>query len=259
MIDLALGLRARGFPGRIVAISRRGLVPRRHRPGAAWPTPDFTAAERSSVLALLRRVRTEIAAAASIDIGWRGVIDGLRPAVQSLWQGLPLVERRRFLRHLRPWWDIHRHRIPAPAADTIAAMREGGMLQVHAGSVLFVEPTVDGARVTWRPRGTSRPARIDAVRVIEATGTPDVAAVMDPLLRALRRRGLARLDRLGLGLDVNGSLELIDAVGQANPAIHALGPIVRGVLWECTAVPELRLQAVAVARLVAEALQPADA
>jgi uncharacterized NAD(P)/FAD-binding protein YdhS len=235
------------------------LLPRGHRPGAAWPTPDFTAAERRSALALLRRVRAEIAVAAAADTDWRGVIDGVRPAVQSLWQGLSPAERRRFLRHLRPWWDIHRHRMPAPAAEAIAAMREQGMLQLHAGSVLSVEPTASGARVTWRPRGTSLPAQIDAARVIAATGNPDAAAVADPLLDALRRRGLARLDRLGLGLDVNGSLDLIDAAGRANPAIHALGPIVRGVLWECTAVPELRLQAAAVARRVAEAFQPADA
>ena len=117
----------------------------------------------------------------------------------------------------------------------------------------------DGARVTWRPRGTSLLARIDAERVIAATGTPDAATLADPLLQALCRRGLARLDRLDLGLDVNGTLDMIDAAGRANPAIHALGPIVRGVLWECTAVPELRVQAASVAWPVAEALQPADA
>lgn len=204
-------------------------------------------------------MRAEAAAAAAADVDWRGVIDGVRPAVQSLWQGLPLAERRRFLRHLRPWWDIHRHRMPAPASDAIAAMRQQGGLRVHAGSVLSLEPTLDGARVTWRQRGTSHPARIDAIRVIVATGTPDAAALADPLLDALCRRGLARLDRLGLGLEVNGSLDLIDAAGKANPAIHALGPIVLGVLWECTAVPELRVQAASLARRVAEALQPAAA
>jgi uncharacterized NAD(P)/FAD-binding protein YdhS len=259
MVDLTLGLRARGFAGRIVAISRRGLLPQPHRPGAAWPTPDFTPAERRSILALLRRVRAEIAAAAAADTDWRGVIDGVRPAVQSLWRGLPLVERRRFLRHLRPWWDVHRHRMPAPAAEAIAALRDRGTLRVHAGSILSVTATDRGALVTWRPRGASDPARIDAARAIAATGTPDAANSADKLLHTLRRRGLARLDDLGLGLDVNPSLDLLDAAGRANPAIHALGPIVRGVLWECTAVPELRVQAAAVARRVAEALQPAEA
>ena len=260
MVDLSLGLRARGFSGRIVAISRRGLLPQRHRPGAAsWPTPDFTPVERRSILGLLRRVRAEIAAAAAADVDWRGVIDGVRPAVQSLWQGLPLAERRRFLRHVRPWWDIHRHRTPKPAADAIAAMREQNWLQVHAGSVLSIDSALDGARVTWRPRGTSTPVRIDAARVIVATGAPAAAVLTDPLLRALCHRGLARLDGLGLGLEVNGSLDLMDASGRPNPAIHALGPIVRGVLWECTAVPELRVQAASVARRVADALQPADA
>jgi uncharacterized NAD(P)/FAD-binding protein YdhS len=258
MVDLALGLPARGFPGRIIAISRRGLLPQCHRPGAAWPTPDFTHAERRSILALFRRIRTEIVSAAAANADWRGVIDGLRPAVQSLWQGLSPPERRRFLRHVRPWWDIHRHRMPLPAAAAIAAMREQGTLAVHAGSVLSVEATAPGARVTWRPRGASLPATIDAARVIAATGTPNAAAVADPLLDALRRRGLARLDPLGLGLDVNDELALIDAAGHPNPTIHAIGPIVRGVLWECTAVPELRVQAAAVAQRVAEALQPAE-
>ena len=258
MVDLALGLRARGFPGRIVAISRRGLLPRCHRPNAAWPAPAFTPAERRSILALFRRVRAEIAAAAAVDTDWRGVIDGVRPVVQSLWQGLPAVERRRFLRHLRPWWDIHRHRMPVPAAAAIDAMREQGALEVHAGTVLSVEPMATGARVTWRPRGASLPTRLHAARVIAATGTPNAAALANPLLDALRRRGLARLDPLGLGLDASDSLAVIDAAGRANPAIHALGPIVRGVLWECTAVPELRVQAAAVARRVAAALQLAE-
>jgi uncharacterized NAD(P)/FAD-binding protein YdhS len=259
MVDLALGLRARGFAGRIVAISRRGLLPQCHRPSAAWPTPDFTPTERRSILALFRRVRAEIAAAAAADVDWRGVIDGVRPAVQSLWQGLPAAERRRFLRHLRPWWDIHRHRMPMPAAAALAAMREEGTLDVHAGSVLSVEPAAAGVRVTWRPRGASLPRRLDAARVIAATGTPNAAAIANPLLDALRDRGLARLDPLGLGLDVNDRLAVIDTAGRANPAIHALGPIVRGVLWECTAVPELRAQAVAIAHRIAEAFQPAEA
>jgi uncharacterized NAD(P)/FAD-binding protein YdhS len=197
-------------------------------------------------------VRAEVAAAATAWVDWRSVIDALRPTLQSLWQGLPSAERRRFLRHLRPWWDIHRHRMPAPAAASVAAELKAGSLQVHAGTILSVEPSGDAILVTWRPRGSEVRQAMRAVRVFNATGASNAAASPDRLLATLRSRGVARLDCLDLGLDVNATLNLLDAMGQPNPRIHALGPLTRGALWECTAVPELRVQAQAVARHVAE-------
>ncbi|MEA2788308.1 MAG: hypothetical protein QOG73_714 [Acetobacteraceae bacterium] len=254
MVDLMLGLRARGYAGPIVAISRRGQLPHRHCPAPNWPAPDFTARERRSVAALCRRVRAEAAAAASANVDWRGVIDALRPAVQSLWQGMPSAERRRFLRHLRPWWDVHRHRMPAPAAEAVRAERDAGSLRIHAGTILSAEPCDGGVLVNWRPRGDVAAQSTQAVRVFDATGASNAAGSPDRLLGALRRRGVGRLDCQGLGLDVSPTLNLLDSMGRPNPRIHALGPIMRGVLWECTAVPELRTQAQAVARHVAAAL-----
>jgi uncharacterized NAD(P)/FAD-binding protein YdhS len=252
MVDVMFGVRARGFTGPVVAISRRGRLPHGHRPAADWPAPDFTPRERRSALALCRRVRAEVAAAATAWVDWRSVIDALRPTLQSLWQGLPSAERRRFLRHLRPWWDIHRHRMPAPAAASVAAELKAGSLQVHAGTILSVESSGDAVLVTWRPRGSEVRQAMRAVRVFNATGASNAAASPDRLLATLRSRGVARLDCLDLGLDVNATLNLLDAMGQPNPRIHALGPLTRGALWECTAVPELRVQAQAVARHVAE-------
>ena len=60
--------------------------------------------------------RRQMRAAASHGLPWQAVMDAVRPQVQALWRGLPLAERRRFLRHLRPWWDVHRHRIPPRSA-----------------------------------------------------------------------------------------------------------------------------------------------
>ena len=260
MVDLTLGLRARGFPGRIVAISRRGLLPQRHRPGAAsWPTPDFTPVERRSILGLLRRVRAEIAAAAAADVDWRGVIDGVRPAVQSLWQGLPLAERRRFLRHVRPWWDIHRHRTPKPAADAIAAMREQNWLQVHAGSVL----SIDSAR-RRRPRHLASARHIDPRADRRRAGDrrhrrsgrrrpdrPTAPCAVPPRPGAARWPGpRPRGERLARPDGRFRAAQSGDPRARSDRAWR---------VWECTAVPELRVQAASVARRVADALQPADA
>jgi uncharacterized NAD(P)/FAD-binding protein YdhS len=144
--------------------------------------------------------------------------------------------------------------MPAPAADAVAAEQDAGSLRIHAGTILSVEPSGGGVVVTWRPRGSAVRMETRALRVYDATGAATAAASPDRLLGALRRRGHGRLDSLGIGLDVNASLNLLDAQGRPGPRIHALGPIVRGVLWECTAVPELRAQVRTVAKHVAEAL-----
>jgi uncharacterized NAD(P)/FAD-binding protein YdhS len=254
MVDIMLSLRARGFTGQIVAISRRGRLPHRHGPAANWPAPDLKARERRSVLALCRRVRAEVATAASAEVDWRGVIDALRPMVQSLWKGMPLAERQRFLRHMRPWWDVHRHRMPAPAAEAVAAEQEAGSLRVYAGTIQSVERCGGKVLVTWRPHGGAVRQATRALRVFDATGASNAGASPDRLLGAIRRSGVGRLDSLSLGLDVSHTFNVIDAMGQSNPRLRALGPIVRGVLWECTAVPELRAQAQTVAWHLADAL-----
>jgi uncharacterized NAD(P)/FAD-binding protein YdhS len=78
--------------------------------------------------------------------------------------------------------------------------------------------------------------------VIVATGPDCAANTADPLIRNLFRQGSVRLDTLGVGLDVNSMLQVIGSRGRAQQNMWALGPIVRGVFWECTAVPDIRLQ-----------------
>jgi uncharacterized NAD(P)/FAD-binding protein YdhS len=54
-------------------------------------------------------------------IDWRGVIGGLRPVTAQIWQPLPEVEKRRFLRHLRPYWEVHHHRLAPQIAQLIGS------------------------------------------------------------------------------------------------------------------------------------------
>ena len=54
---------------------------------------------------------------------WRSVIDALRPHTQRLWRSMSLVQRRRFLRHARPYWDLHRHRMAPEIEEQMAALR----------------------------------------------------------------------------------------------------------------------------------------
>jgi uncharacterized NAD(P)/FAD-binding protein YdhS len=243
MVDMVLALRRRGFAGRIVAMSRGGLLPTRHAPSPTWPTPHFTLAEEHSLPLLMARLRDEVAAAAEQGIGWRAVIDSMRPVTASLWCRLPLVERRRFLRHARRYWDVHRHRMAPPHADMIEAMQRDGSLTVLGGRIRHMATGPDAVQVRYTPRGSHTDEVLPVQRVIMASGLEHIARTRDPLMQRMLDRGLIRVDRQGLGLDVTDGLNVVRADGTPAERIWALGPIVRGVFWECVAVPDIRVQA----------------
>lgn len=258
MVDVVSRLWASGFTGPVIAISRRGLLPHVHALTAAWTAPVFSDAERRSLALLLRRVRREVALARREGVGWQSVIDSLRPQTAGLWQGLPEAEQRRFLRHLRPWWDTHRHRMAPPIGQQILGLIDQGYLQIRPGRILALETDTLPASVTYRPRGGGEPVTITAQRVINATGAAPATAIGNPLLRRLREQGLVRLDRHRIGLEATATLDIIDQNGAVTPGLWALGPIVRGVFWECTAVPDIRAQAIRLADHIAASLRASD-
>ena len=246
MIDIALLLDARGFQGRIVAISRRGLSPRGH---AAVTPSTLDMRPPTTAVGLLRHVR-----ARSRDVGWRAAVDELRPYTEGLWTAANLSERRRFLRHLRAWWDVHRHRIAPEVAAKIGAMQAAGRLEIVAGKLLEVDAEAAGARVCYRPRGEDEIATLRVRRIINATGPQgDLPRTEEALLRRLLDRGLIRPDPLRIGIDVTQQSEVVDAGGEAHPTLLALGPMTRGTFWEIVAVPDIRRQTWAVARKLSNA------
>jgi uncharacterized NAD(P)/FAD-binding protein YdhS len=237
-IDVALTLEASGFCGRILALSRRGLVPRAHGPREPMCAPQE--ALPADCVALLRRVRRR-----SNEVGWRSAVHELRSVTQGIWAAASPEQRRRFLRHLRPWWDVHRHKLAPAVAATVASMQAEGRLRFAAGRILSVSP--EGA-VTWRPRGESAAETLHTARIVNCTGPEcDIVRAGDPLLGALLARGRIRPDPLGVGLDVDDQCRTLSGEG-ASGTLYAIGPVTRGTFWESVAVPDIRTQAVAVAR-----------
>ncbi len=248
MVDLAISMRRRGFTGKIVAMSRGGLLPARHLAAGAWPTPQFTLAEEQSLPLLMARLRDEVFAAAEKGVNWRAVIDSMRPVTASLWCRLPLRERQRFLRHARRYWDVHRHRMAPPHADLIEAMQAEGCLDVIGGRIRRFDCAEDRVDVTYAPRGgNGSETTISVQRVIMASGLEHIARTRDTLMQHLLDRSLVRLDRQGLGIEVTDGLNVVRDDGTPAERMWALGPIVRGVFWECVAVPDIRVQATHVA------------
>lgn len=253
MLDVALSLRDRQHHGTIYAVSRRGLLPQPHRradrPPPTCDTPASLSSWPRTARGLLHGLRREVQASARRGVDWREVVTAIRHDTPALWGSLPPTERRRFLRHLRPYWETHRHRAAPIVADDIQTMIDSRWLVIVKGRVLSLEE-VDGhvrATIRRRAQGTTQILRVH--RVINCTGPDtDLARVNEPLIANLRRAGTIRPDALGLGLDTDGRGAIIDAAGAVSEQLFLVGPLRKGRLWENTAVPELRVEAAALAR-----------
>ena len=250
MYDVAVALASAGHRAPIHAVSRRGLVPRTHRPVAAGATaapvdPCTLRDWPRSALGLLRRLRAELAAAAERGCDWRDALAALRAGTPALWQSLPLREQRRFLEHLRPFWDVHRHRAAPQTAAIVRALRASGQLEILAGRVTACRPDASGGRLRVSLRLRRGGVRhLSVARGIDCIGPcAELARSAEPLVRQLLAHGLARPDPLGLGFATDADGALLDAEGRADGRLFTLGPLRRGELWECTAVPEIRVAA----------------
>ena len=252
-VDVVLMLQERGFKAPIHAFSRRGLLPQGHAPSSPWSGFRLDAGDRRSLVSLVHAVRREVRRAAEVGVDWRCIVDALRPHVQLLWRELSPADQRRFVRHLRPYWEVHRHRMAPPIAEAIATVREAGRLQLLSGRIDGIEPEADGLRIRWRPRGGGT-GELLVQRVVDCRGPgTDYTRLAGPLTRQLLADGLARPDPCRLGLETTAQGALVGRDGAVSPVLFGVGPVTRGTFWEITSVPDIRGQAeeVAVSALAA--------
>ncbi|RWX78396.1 FAD-dependent pyridine nucleotide-disulfide oxidoreductase [Neorhizobium lilium] len=257
MIDQVLSLRARGHRGQIRVLSRRGLVPHPHPIRRAAPVatelPD--GGEISTILHALRR---EVKNGAD----WRGVVDGLRPKTQALWQALSTHQRSRFLRHALAWWSIHRHRIAPDVFEQFNELLKDGTVKVEAGFLRSIR-AADGAGLTieYRARGEQRIVCLHADWIVNCTGMERAGIGHSPLLKEMCDRRMIAMDELGLGISVDRKSRVLDPEGEPRPGFFAAGALTAGQFWEITAVPDIRVQARDIAEAIADevrlALPPA--
>lgn len=262
MYDIALELEERGIREPMHALSRRGLMAQSHRAHGHPPTYEHLPRELktgpATVLDYLRAVRSEIAKLTSQGGDWRDVIASLRPETPALWQALSNSERARFLRHLRPFWEVHRHRTAPETAEAIAQLLARGKLVVSAGRILSFDENANSVTATWRPRGATSKNQCSFTRVINCTGpTSDLSAAREPLVDTLVATGMLATDPLQLGLRVSDDGALIRADEKPSRVMYYVGPLLKARDWEATAVPELRVHAARLAESLLKSLESA--
>jgi uncharacterized NAD(P)/FAD-binding protein YdhS len=254
-VDLAIRLLSERFAGTIHMLSRRGLLPQTHKPAGSWPR-FWNEESPRTVRGMLRLIRNQVRSAAKAGIDWRSVVDALRPVTPEIWRSLPEQERKRFMRHARPYWDLHRHRVAPEISEQLHGAIRDGRVRVHAGRITHYREDEAQATVTLRKRRNEQSEKLHVDRVINCTGPEaDWRRIDNTLLSSLFAQGLARPDSLFVGLDVDRDGCMLDEQGAASQSLFAIGPVRKGGLWETTAVPELRQQASDLADQVVRAMK----
>jgi len=247
-VDVVLSLDARGHRGRIHLLSRRGLLPATHPERSL---PPVSLGPRPAGLRLLVRMFREAAAAEDP----RALLDALRPELVAIWRALSPAEQRRFLRHVRTWFDTLRHRLAPAVGARVAALEAEGRLIRHAGRLVSVSEQAGRVALRIRPRGSRALAVLTVDLAIPTTGpVMDVRALEEPLVRSLLAAGQARPGPHGLGFATSDAGAVL---GPLQDRLWTLGGLRRGDVWETTAIPEIRVQARALAGTLAAALGPA--
>ncbi len=246
MVDALLSARRNGFEGTATIISPRGLLPRPHAPmGVGANHITLPPSNRVSLLASRIRIACETSEAHGTP--WQAVINGLRPSLQTLWRQLSAGEQARFLRHLRPYWDAHRHRLPMEIHARLQSELASGRARLVRGRVREVRRKGDVFELRLDGRG--REQTIETDLAFDCSGhRPDLDS---PLLQSLLRGKLVHSDRHGLGLVVLADGQVLGGGDRPTRNLFALGPLCQGSLWEITAVPEIVRQVAKAAESVA--------
>ncbi|WPN76975.1 FAD/NAD(P)-binding protein [Pseudomonas germanica] len=253
MVDAVVSLEQAGHRGPIEVFSRHGLLPHVRRQPSAWV--DFLGDDHSlcTPRQLLRELRRQCQAAIAQGIDWQAPLDTVRVHIARLWSQATDTQRRQFVRHVRPWWESHHHRSPPLSAALVERLHAEGRLRIQAASFKGLVPSPQGGvSICIRRRGESQTCVVQGAALINSSGIEyDWRRVARPLPQQVLARGLVQPGPLALGIAAAVDGAVLDAEGLAADRLFAMGPPLRGMWWESTAVTDVALQAKALAaRLV---------
>lgn len=244
-IDVAMTLLSKDAERPVTAVSRRGLLPQHHRHAAGKHEATQGASSiwgaAATVRTQLRGLRQYCHQLAVEGRDWREAMAILRPITAELWLAYPELERKRFIRHVQPYWDTHRHRLAPQVHEQFSAALQAGTVQTRAARLVALNEKQNGVEVLLQPRGGKETLVMQCAWVINCTGPcADARTTGNPLVEQLLADGLIRTDNLGLGLEVAANCAVVDAHGRVSDSLFYIGPWLKANYWEATAVPDLR-------------------
>jgi uncharacterized NAD(P)/FAD-binding protein YdhS len=237
MIDLISSLSSFNYKEHIQIISPHAYIPQAHfedpLPAIA---PFLQETTNYNLIKLLGLVNKQLKQAAKDGFNSHSVIDAIRPYATNIWLQFSLKEKKQFLRHLRHKWGVARHRAPAQSLKKFNQLQVAGKLSILKGRIFEITEMPAGFEICYTDINQTR-QKVSTELIINCTGPQsDYSQIESPLIRYLIKNALISPDPIHYGLNAAKN-------GRISSNLYTLGSPLKGVLWESTAVPEIRLQA----------------
>jgi uncharacterized NAD(P)/FAD-binding protein YdhS len=244
MVDQVMSLEENSnYKGKIITLSRRGFLPLPHDKAPKYQLSYLPNFSELSMYDAYYWFKNEIKKAEQQGANFRSVFDAIRPHIPDIWMSLSSKDKAIFLRHIRPFWEVHRHRIPKPSYDYLQSLIKSGRLVLMAGRIRYIEVENNDFIIHHTPKGKVLTEKINAQWIVNCIGPQsDHKKINSPLYQNLLKTGKAVTDDLGLGIKISKKLNLISADGTIHQNIFVIGPPTKGTFWESTALNEIRIQ-----------------
>ncbi|MCS5708523.1 FAD/NAD(P)-binding protein [Candidatus Berkiella cookevillensis] len=237
-IDILLSLQNQKHAGKIYLLSRHSLLPKVHEPYTPLPAQilsDHFKTPKHALAYIRHKIKSE-------NLNWRAVVDSLRPITQNIWLQWNHDDRVKFMRHLKSFWEVHRHRIAPQVNATLQAMLSSGQAQVINAKLSAITQSTNNFKLSLNKKHDKASILIDAGYIINSTGPNYLSLYDTALFQSLVQQNLITWDPLKLGFAVDNDFQLLSTSGIASKNLFAAGPLCKALLWEITAVPDIRIQ-----------------
>ncbi len=249
MVDNVLSLIESGFKGKIYSVSTNGYFPLSHKKRKPYTDileelhPPY---EMSKLFSLFRK---HIKIVLSKGITGEAVVDAVRPKTQEIWLSLSTDDKIRFMSHIRHLWGVARHRLPKNIFLQMQDLISKGRLEIIGGRLQEIKEISDHVLVILNEKGSGNPKELIVSRVINCTGPKtDITKIDQPLVVNLLAKGMIAPDEMKLGINALPNGAVIQRDNSLNLNLFTLGSLLKGILWESAAVPELRVQTKSLAK-----------
>lgn len=254
MADTCMSLYHNHHKGMIYCVSTHSYLPAVHHYGNSYPSFYNELENARSLLEVVSTVKKHIRIAESKNIGWRSVIDSLRPHTQRIWKNLSLKDKQLFMKRLNRMWNVARHRIPVEYQEMLNDLQEKGRLHFLKGRVAEIQEQGYWFVVKIKDKTTKTKIDLKVNYIINCTGPQTrYDKIAQPLVRNLLSKNLIEQGPLGIGINSDDEGRII-VNGKVSDTLFTIGPPRAGSLLESTAVPELREQAKELAELIVKDL-----
>ena len=242
MVDHAISLHKRKHRGKIYSFSRHGYLPLPQligQDGKVEFSPDT-----SQILHVLNELRATVNTYKKKGLHWQQIINAMRDDTPVVWKQLSIRSKQLFLKRLKHFWEVHRHRMPAESSQIIEELKANDKLEMLAGKNLgfVIQDKKKVFHFATKSEKIVRAIKVDYV--INCTG-PSGNYVLGNnwLIKNLLTKGWMKQDELQLGIITGAQGEIITGQGTPLPNAYAIGPLRKATEWESTAIREIKMQA----------------